>query len=73
MGVQAVPVMVLLSLLLPVMLAVLHVEVTSSLANKWKHLQSGLALGLWHLILHMCNATAFPASTKTKSMSGYVL
>jgi len=29
MGVQAVPVMVLLSLLLPVMLAVLHVEVTS--------------------------------------------
>ena len=69
MGVQAVPVMVLLSLLLPV----LHVEVTSSLANKWKHLQSGLALGLWHLILHMCNATAFPASTKTKSMSGYVL
>jgi hypothetical protein len=73
MAVQAVPVMVLLSLLLPVMLAVLHVEVTSSLANEWKHLQSGLALGLWHLILHMCNATAFPASTKTKSMSGYVL
>ena len=73
MGVQAVPVMVLLSLLLPVMLVVLHVEVTSSLANEWKHLQSGLALGLWHLILHMCNATAFPASTKTKSMSGYVL
>ena len=29
MGVQAVPVMVLLSSLLPVMLAVLHVEVTS--------------------------------------------
>ena len=75
LDVRAVP-MMLLFLLLAVMvvtvsplLLFLHVEVTSSFCLIG-HLQSssGCWHCLWHLILHMCNATAFPASTKS-SMS----
>ena len=75
-----VPTLMTLFFLLMVMAAVvvasmkLHVSEVTSSFPLIGHLQSGGCWHcLWHLILHMCNATAFPASTKTKSMSGYVL